>query len=73
MKTIYIYNAHCDDNHYPYAVTLDHNQFLYANQSLDGLPKLVDELKEDLGWRRDKDIKTLAFTLSEETNPELFI
>lgn len=73
MKTIYIYNAHCDDNRYPYAVTLDHNQFLYANQSLDDLPKLIDELKEDLGWRRDKDIKTLAFTLSEETNPELFV
>ena len=73
MKTIYIYNAHCTDRHYPYAVTLDHNQFLYANKSLDDLPKLVDELKEDLGWCRDKDVKSLAFTLSEETNPELFI
>lgn len=73
MKTIYIYNAKCDDSRYPYAVTLDHNQFLYVNQSLDDLPELINELKENLGWRRDKDIKTLAFTLSEETNPELFI
>lgn len=73
MKTIYIYNAHCEDKRYPYAVTLDHNQFLYANQSLDDLPKLVDELKDDLGWHRDKDVKSLAFTLSEEANPELFI
>ena len=73
MKTVYIYNAHCANSHYPYAVTLDHNQFLYINKSLDDLPKLVDELKEDLGWRRDKDVKSLAFTLSEETNPELFI
>ena len=73
MKTIYIYNAHCADSYYPYAVTLDHNQFLYINKLLNDLPKIVDELKNDQGWRKDKDVKSLAFTLSEETNPELFI
>lgn len=73
MKTIYIYNAYCIDKHYPYAVTLDRKQFLYTNQSLDDLPKIVNELRENRGWSRDKDIKILAFTLSEETNPEFFI
>lgn len=73
MKTVYIYNAKCKDNRYLYAVTLDHKQFLYANQSLDDLPKIVYELKEDLGWCRDEDIKTFAFTLSQEINPEFFI
>ena len=73
MKTIYIYNAECEDSRYPYAVTLDRKQFLYANQSLDDLPKIVDELRENQGWSKDKDIKTLAFTFSQESNPEFFI
>ena len=73
MNTIYIYTAYSDDKRYSYAVTLDHNHFLYISQSLDNLPRIVNALKEGMGWNRDKDIRSLAFTLSEETNPEFFI
>ena len=73
MKIVYIYNAKCESNEYSYVVTLDRKQFLYSNQSLNDILDTVNRLKEHGGWHRDKDIKSLAFTLSEEINPEFFI
>ena len=73
MKIVYIYNAKCENNEYLYAVTLDRKQFLYTNQSLNDILDTVNRLKEHGGWPRDRDIKSLAFTLSEEINPEFFI
>ena len=73
MKTLYVYNAYSGEKNYPYAATLDHNTFLYLKEDLSDTYRVLNELTEDQGWCKDEDVKSFAFTLSEETNPELFV